>query len=197
MRGFTMIELLSVILIVAILGSIATTQFLDFRNETKLAALQNTLNTVRMGIKNQASNAVLRCGDPLDVKFSAQSIISNDVTTWGLNPYYSSCTAAELPNPIDRKFFDDTTILQTRSVQVISFSGVPSTTTETNLYNPFVEAEDDEFTYVVECQGAGCTNRCTAGCGNGTAASTPVSWCYNRQTNLIWAATNVMGECNY
>ena len=61
-RGFTMIELLMVIIIIAVLGATGLTQFLDFRQEARASSVMQTLTAMRVSIKNQFQQALLRCG---------------------------------------------------------------------------------------------------------------------------------------
>lgn len=50
-QGFTMIELLMVIVLVGILSVVATPQFLDFRKEAKLESLRFILAIMQIGYK--------------------------------------------------------------------------------------------------------------------------------------------------
>ncbi|MEZ4814774.1 MAG: type II secretion system protein [Bdellovibrionota bacterium] len=62
-KGFTMIELLMVIMLVAILGSVAITQYLDFRKEGKEAAAAQVAASLNTAIKLQFVQSTLRCNN--------------------------------------------------------------------------------------------------------------------------------------
>ena len=57
-----MIELLMVMVMIGVLGAVAIPAFLDFRKEGRAAAVRVALSSVRISIKNQMQQAVLRCG---------------------------------------------------------------------------------------------------------------------------------------
>lgn len=95
-----MIELLMVIMLVSILGSVALPQYLDFRQEGKFTAAKQAASSFNVGIKLQLQQARLRCGithsnyPPLD------SIAANDITA-GATPF---CTTTQIPNSLERRF---------------------------------------------------------------------------------------------
>ncbi len=99
-HGFTMIELLMVIMLVSILGSLALPQYLDFRKEGRFTAAKQAASSFNVGIKLQLQQARLKCGvlhsnyPPID------SIAANDITA-GATPF---CTAAQIPNSLERRF---------------------------------------------------------------------------------------------
>lgn len=118
--GFTMIELLIVTVLIAILGATAFPQFLDFRNEAKLAVLNSNLSAMRVGIQNQRQQAMLRCGasmasGELKTRHGNSFLLfvgsllrnQNDITFMRSGiPSLQICTTADVLNPADRKFFD-------------------------------------------------------------------------------------------
>jgi MSHA pilin protein MshA len=66
-RGFTLIELMAVVVILAILAGVALPKFFDYSQEAKIASTKGTLGGVRAGIANfyaqKAVNSTARYPD--------------------------------------------------------------------------------------------------------------------------------------
>jgi prepilin-type N-terminal cleavage/methylation domain-containing protein len=99
-RAFTMIELLMVIMLIAILGSTALPQFLDFREEGRISTTTQTENSIRSGIKLQMTQSTLRCNNTALAYPPLDSITANDITA-GATPI---CTVQEIPSVEGRRF---------------------------------------------------------------------------------------------
>lgn len=105
-----------VIILVGVLTAVAVPKFLDFRTEGKVAALRQNLSMLRVAVKNQTQQALLRCGIS-DIKnwvsdrntdfytelFGGLYFNNITVTGQGANRI---CSSAQIPNPEDRKFFN-------------------------------------------------------------------------------------------
>ncbi len=117
-HGFTMVELLTAMLLLSILSAVALPNFLDFRRDGKIAVLRQNLTAIRVGIKNQAQQALLKCDYlrrgvitnsdwvPVIILIHLSGItdIGNDITYEYLSGQI--CTEAEIPDPRDRKILD-------------------------------------------------------------------------------------------
>ncbi len=62
--GFTLIELMAVVLILAILAGVALPRFFDYQARAREAACKGTLGGVRAGIANWYANEAIRTVRP-------------------------------------------------------------------------------------------------------------------------------------
>ena len=96
-KGFTLIELIMVIMIVAIMAAVGIPQFINYKREAKNAATKHLLGLVRSGIQNQYAQMQLRCGGTAGVWPSLAAIQANSVSGAGCTtgPGNQVITAAE------------------------------------------------------------------------------------------------------
>jgi prepilin-type N-terminal cleavage/methylation domain-containing protein len=163
--GFTMIELLCVIVIVGSLVSSALPQFLNFTQEAKMAAVSQGVQALREAVKLQHLQGILKCNKPITWWPSGVSVEANDITAGG----FLDCTPAQIPNPDDRKFIAGT------------YPTNPFTKRNTML-----ECEDASRP---DCNQQ---NQCRAHsgdtCDRGSMEGT-VGWCYDDETGNVWASS--------
>lgn len=96
--GFTLIEVLMVILLIAILTYMGITQFTNFAADAKDATVKANLQILRRGIAAQNAQMRLRCGYSGTSFPGATSLSANDITT-----DTTICTTAAVATS-DRKF---------------------------------------------------------------------------------------------
>lgn len=101
LSGFTMIELMIAILTIAVLSTIVTYQYIDMRNEARKSVLRENLNSMRLGIKNQRQQMILRCHKTNESWPSLASVSGN---------YLSFTDCAESIRIPDRQFIDETNL---------------------------------------------------------------------------------------
>lgn len=211
LAGFTIIEILCVIIIIATLSSTALSSFIDFRNEARAAATHQSLMTIRSAIKNQTQQAMLRCGVTNVDTWSTQpgftffvvlgdKIDLNDMTAYSHLDRYRICTPAQLPNETDRKFWDVSSQQEAHdkppngSINYDTWSSMPP--------NAFVTYKDDDRVYVF-----GSTDTATiAGFGGKcayvdhyAAINRVYHWWYKSDTGEIFPGTRTRGfdECEW
>src|SRR5688572_897603 len=94
--GFTMVELLLVIVVIGLLGMAALPVFLDFRYEARIATSQNYINNLVSAIALKKSQIMLRCNQSNTVWPRLEAIEMNDVTEGGASSAH--CTIQQIPN---------------------------------------------------------------------------------------------------
>ncbi len=155
--GFTLVEILMVLLLVGILAAVAVTQFSNYTTEAKNAALKSDLQIMRQAIATQFSQMRLRCGVTSSIYPPVDTLTANDITGGATPP----CTAAQVTLVTDRRF---------------TASGMPP--------NPWGPAQS---TTVTACLTTGCTTKATLNCAGSARSAADDGWCYNVSTGDIWA----------
>lgn len=165
--GFTLIEILMVIVLIAILAGVAITQFTDFSPDAKNNAVKANLQVMRRAIAVQSAQMRLRCaysgtgGPPL------ATLNANDITA------AVPCTTALVTNPGDRPF------VQSASLPTNNWGNVGTSTVVACVNNV--------------CNG--CTAKTTCKCdGSAARAATDDGWCYDVTTGSIWANSSKNGN---
>ncbi len=178
-----MIELLMVIMIIAILGAAALPQFLDFRREAKIAAVQQALQAMRTGIKFQIQQAILKCNAAPGFIPDYTSIVNNDITAsvaCSASVYSSTIIAAE------RNYVSGSVTVGCCPTPAIS--------------NPFKDPDTSFPTAVAACTGytsdpCNPTALLLPGQTYGGGLMRPNGWCYDESTGHFWAQSDVASEC--
>lgn len=163
-RGFTLIEILMVIMLVAILAAVSIPQFIDFRTDAKQAATASAVGALRTAIMNQYSQSILRCGVNAGQYPTAAQVSNNDITN-GAGP----CTLALL-NGGAKEFMAGT---------------IPD--------NPWSGSTAASKNAVTACSGVGCGPTNPAGgknCAGAAYTTADGGWCYDPATGKIWANSN-------
>jgi MSHA pilin protein MshA len=102
-KGFTMVELVMVIMIVGVLAAVAIPQFQNYKAEAKVAATQHLLGAIRAAINNQTVQIQFRCGAAAGSHPTFAAINANTVIAHGCT------TPAQVPTAGEGQFLADAT----------------------------------------------------------------------------------------
>jgi len=104
-RGFTLIEILMVLILIAVLSAVAINAFINFRTEARNGALQSNLAALRAGIASQYAQMQLRCGTSPGVFPALTSLQANSITNGA-----STCTTTMVTVESERAFLQGASI---------------------------------------------------------------------------------------
>lgn len=82
-EGFTLIEVLMAVLLIAILATIAITQFTNFARDTRNASTKENLGILRNAIQKHYGTMRLRCGVTNTDYPTVAAVTANDITAAG------------------------------------------------------------------------------------------------------------------
>ncbi len=203
-----MIELLMVIMIVAILGATALPQFLDFRNEARAAVVRQLLGTMRVGMKNQIQQALLKCGSTGDPKasnpgpFNARflgHLIENNITAYEWHSGNIICSTTAVPSLSDRYFWEMPSQDQ-RAVRIEygTDDGPQGYFYKNPLHSPGAGTTDDYPLWSVD-QSEIVTSGGVCEYIDANSIWLRAHWIFIRETLEIYAGTNTPGinECRF
>jgi prepilin-type N-terminal cleavage/methylation domain-containing protein len=103
-QGFTLIELIAVIVVLAILGGVALPKYFDYAANAKEAACKGTLGAVRAAIANFYANAAINGSAAYPTLAELEDYDNQDVMQEPIpeNPYHDSAdVAAAVWDPAD------------------------------------------------------------------------------------------------
>jgi general secretion pathway protein G len=160
--GFTLIEVLMAVLLIAILATIAITQFTNFARDTRNAATKENLGILRNAIQKHFATMRLRCGITNSAYPPLAAVNGNDITTSA-----TVCTTTQVPETSDRYFVS---------------GGIP----ENPWSNTACTGADKRFVNDASSQNMTIgTNLSPIATGNGHCG-----WLYNANTGQIKANSN-------
>lgn len=98
--GFTMTEVVIVLMLLAILGGLAIPNFIDMRRDTQITTLRSFASYLKTAVMQKKAQMYMRCRGRVGSNPSIHSILANDITAGG------DCLPEEIPESQERKFFD-------------------------------------------------------------------------------------------
>lgn len=181
-RGFTLIEILMVIIVITILSAIALPSFLNMRTSSQKAFIQGTLRSIRAGIRNGSLQSNLHCGQIGNKMVTTNQLLHNDITEDNTDLSGSivtnsvSCTSVQIPNIAFRRMYNSPGLFNSAGILTVE-----------NPFNNQSKVGDESLGCV------GCSSFSPCSC----VADADIGWCFDNSTQRIWAASNVEGECQY
>lgn len=156
-NGFTILEILMVLLLVGILAAVAVTQLTNYTAEARTSTIKANLQEMRQAIARQTTKMRSHCGLAAGSFPPLATILKNDTTAGEAHP----CTPEQVPEAADRRFFA---------------SRIPG-----NSWGP------GQSNTIAGCVGAGCTDRATYNCLGEPRNRADGGWCYNVSNGDLWA----------
>ena len=98
-RGFSLIEILMVLVLIAVLAAIAINSFVNFKTEAADGALRADLKVIRTGIAVQYAQMQLRCSGVAGTFPPFANVLANDITSGG-----APCTTVQVAIASERTF---------------------------------------------------------------------------------------------
>ena len=121
-RGFSLIEILMVLLLIAVLAAIAINAFINFRPEAEAASVAANLKIMRTGIAAQYSQMQMRCQSPAGTFPPLVNLNANNITT-GATP----CTVVQVPIVSERAFVQGSIPVPLQNVTNLVIGCTPGT----------------------------------------------------------------------
>ena len=193
-QGFTLLEILMVLLLIAILAAVGITAFVNYTKETKNASTKANLQILRNGIAAEYGKSQLDCGNTTPYWPCADMINANDITLADGQSTDTGCPVETVPwkNPQS-----GTTKSLCNSTQIPSVTDRQFTNPGTGIpVNPW---DPTHSNLVVNCEVAGgtaCTRvaSCDASAWDATGGTaSQKGWCYDSANGNIWANTKFNG----
>lgn len=98
-RGFTLTEILMVMILVSILVAVGVTQFTNFSNNARNNTLQSNLQILRNAIATHNGQMRVRCNVQTNAWPPLANLTANNITNAA-----TPCTTTQVPNAADRLF---------------------------------------------------------------------------------------------
>ena len=184
--GFTLIEMLMVVLVIGILATIGITQFVNFAADSKNAALKANLDVLRTSIASMDGLERIRCSKVISNFPDLDCLQNNDVT----NTVAGACLFSKVTDPSSATGAKFTTkaLLNTTYITLGDAAFVNIQFPVNPWSNPAgLLAAQRAVAACVGTQCARSTRVATQSCAAVVWAGTEGGYCYNPLNGDIWA----------